>query len=148
MSRPTLDNDRSQSRRAKPQRNRRFARIAAVTTLAALAFVAGLLVDTTVILRFIFSCASGGCWRVPFWASIVAVAFFAVAVIVYFERVGEKTVPRSRREARRRKAGQRSSTRAATRRRSAQAEPEDVTKHSIDPVLGVVTPSRWEIPQR
>ena len=78
-------------------------------------------------------CASGGCGKGTFWASLVVAALFAFSLIVSYRRVGEKTVPRSRREARKRKAGQSSSTRAAVGRRSAQAEPDP-----IDPAVGAV----------
>jgi len=105
VSSRTVAGGRSRSRRAAPRRSIRFARIAAVTTLAALAFAAGLLLDTAVVLRFIFGCASGACGRISFWAILAGVVLFALAVIACRRRVNKTTVTRSRREVKTAKPG-------------------------------------------
>jgi len=115
--------DRSRFRRATPRRSIRLARIAAVTTLAALAFAAGLLLDTTVMLRFIFGCASGGCGRISFWAILVGGILLALAVIACRRRA-KKTVTRRRREAKNAKPG---SIRARGQRQDAAARRQSQT---------------------
>jgi len=105
VSSRTVAGGRSRSRRAAPRRSKRFARIAAITTLTALAFAAGLLLDTTVVLRFIFGCASGACGMTSLWAILAGVVLFVLAVIACRRRVNKKTVTRSRREAKNAKPG-------------------------------------------
>jgi len=82
-----------------------------------------LLLDTTVVLRFIFGCASGGCGRVSFWAILAGVILFALTLIASRRRA-KRTMTRRRREAKNAKPG---STRARGQRQDAAVRRQSQT---------------------